>query len=64
MVLAGRDGVDGAAPVELLTELHRFAAVLRDVGLNSDDELLVEVAFDLTALVARHAIEALGGRAA
>ncbi len=54
----------GGAPVALLAELVRFAEGLRALGIDCDDDVLVEIAGDLHALVARHAVEALRGRAA
>ena len=48
----------------LLGELLRFAQDLRDIGVEADDDFVVEIAGDLHALVARHAVEALRRRAA
>jgi hypothetical protein len=45
--------------IELLVELLRFTARLRAVGVDCDDDLLVEIAGDLDALVLRHAVTEL-----
>jgi hypothetical protein len=45
--------------VDLLVELAAFAADLRVFALKGDDEVLADVAADLSAVVLRHALDLL-----